>query len=203
MKFALDPLPYDYAALEPHISAQTLHFHYDKHHSTYLDKLASAIKGSPMADKSLEQIIADSEGSVFNSAAQVWNHTFYWNSMHPQGGGEPQGELAQRLQESFGSVEAFRQAFAEAAQGEFGSGWAWLVVDPDASLRVISSTDAENPVASRLTPLLTIDVWEHAYYLDYQNERAKYIKAWLDNLVNWEFAAGNLKLASQQSAASA
>ena len=203
MEFKLDPLPYDYDALEPHISGKTLHFHYDKHHRNYLDKLEKAIKGSPMADKPLEQIIADTEGAVFNSAAQVWNHTFYWNSMRPDGGGDPQGELEQALKDSFGTVDAFRQDFAEAAKGEFGSGWAWLVADPDGGLRVISSTDAENPVASSLSPLLTIDVWEHAYYLDYQNERATYIKAWLDNLVNWDFAAANLQRARQGTEASA
>lgn len=192
MEFKLEPLPYDYEALEPHISEHTMHFHYDKHHRGYMDKLERALRGSHTAEQSLEQIISHSEGDVFNFAAQVWNHSFYWNSMRPDGGGDPDDELAQRMTKDFGSVDAFKRDFAEAAKGEFGSGWAWLVVNANGELNVISSTDAENPLSSGLTPILTIDVWEHAYYLDYQSERSKYIEAYLNNLINWDFAITNL-----------
>lgn len=189
MDFQLAPLPYDYDALEPYLSARTLHFHYNRHHATYLNQLEQAIGGSVQAEHSLEEIIAESDGNIFNLAAQVWNHDFFWQSMRPGGGGSPFTTLADRLKQDFGSVANFKQRFAEAARGEFGSGWAWLVRDPDGSLRVLSTTDADNPVATGLGPLLTIDVWEHAYYLDYQNERGKYIEAFLDHLIDWHAVA--------------
>lgn len=195
MRFVLEPLPYDKSALEPHISARTLEFHYEKHHRGYLNKLETAIGGKPQAEKSLVQIIRSSDGKIFNIAAQVWNHTFYWDSMSPSGGGKPSGALAEAIERDFGGVLDFRRKFAEIATGEFGSGWAWLVRTPQGKLRVLSTTDAETPITTADVPILTCDVWEHAYYLDYQNERAKYVEAFLDHLVNWDFAAENLKRA--------
>ncbi len=191
MQFKLKPLPYDYDALEPHVGARTLKIHHGKHHQGYLDKLQKAIAGKPLAEESLETIIRKTEGDTFNFAAQVWNHDFYWQSMSPAGGGKPDGKVEELLVRDFGSVDKFRQSFAEAAKGEFGSGWAWLVADKG-KLRVKSSTDAENPLTDNQVPLLTLDVWEHAYYLDYQNERAAYIEAFLDHLINWDFACTNL-----------
>jgi Fe-Mn family superoxide dismutase len=193
MKFEIPDLPYSKKALEPHISQETLETHYEKHHKGYLKKLKKEIEGKPEAEKSLEDLIRTSEGKVFNFAAQVWNHTFYWRSMHPDGGGKPTGELRTKIEQSFGSVDEFKQAFADAATGEFGSGWAWLVVDGHGRLRVRSSSDADNPLGSAQTPLLTIDVWEHAYYLDYKNERAKYVEAVIDDLLNWDFAQENFE----------
>lgn len=193
LKFEIPPLPYAKDALEPHISARTLDFHYEKHHKGYLEKLRKAIEGKPDADKSLENLICSSDGKIFNLAAQVWNHTFYWRSMSPDGGGKPSGELLAALERTFGSFEDFKQEFAEAANGEFGSGWAWLVVDGSGRLGVRSSSDADNPLGSAQTPLLTIDVWEHAYYLDYQNERAKYVQGVIDHLLDWDFAQANLE----------
>lgn len=201
MKLELEPLPYATDALAPHISAETLDLHYGKHHRGYMKKLRTAIEDTPDADRSLEELIRTSDGDLFNNAAQVWNHAFYWKSMHPDGGGEPEGELQRALGETFGSFDAFRKAFAEAANGEFGSGWAWLVADDDGKLSVRSSSDAENPLQRGLTPLLTIDVWEHAYYVDYRNERARYVDAYLDHLVNWEFAAKNFADADRAAAA--
>ncbi len=191
MQFKLKPLPYDYDALEPHVGARTLKIHHGKHHQGYLDKLEKAMAGKPLAEESLETIIQKTEGDTFNFAAQVWNHDFDWQSMSPTGGGKPDGKVEELLVRDFGSVDKFRQLFAEAAKGEFGSGWAWLVAD-EGKLRVKSSTDAENPLADNQVPLLTLDVWEHAYYLDYQNERAAYIEAFLDHLINWDFACTNL-----------
>ncbi len=197
MKFEIPPLPYAKDALEPHISARTLEFHYEKHHKGYLDKLRKAIEDKPEAEKSLEEIIRTSEGSTFNFAAQVWNHSFYWKSLRPGGGGAPtDGELARAVESSFGSYDDFAKRLAEAAKGEFGSGWAWLVMDGQGRLRVTSSSDAENPIQSgRQVPLLTVDVWEHAYYLDYQNERGKYVQGVIDHLLNWDFALENWKKA--------
>lgn len=192
MKFELDPLPYELDALEPHISARTLDFHYNKHHKGYMSKLAAALEGKPAAEKSLEEIILDSSGGLFNNAAQVWNHTFYWKSMTPGGGGAPSGTMKELLEKHFGGFEAFKQEFASVATGEFGSGWAWLVKTEQGELEILSTHDAENPMRRGLTPLLTLDVWEHAYYLDYQNDRAQYVAVFLDNLVNWPFAEANL-----------
>jgi Fe-Mn family superoxide dismutase len=196
MAFQLPDLPYDQAALEPHISANTLSFHYGKHHQTYVTNLNNLVKDTPLADKSLEDIIRATAGDaakagVFNNAAQVYNHTFYWNSMKPNGGGKPSGDLAAKIDASFGGYDQFAEAFAQAATTQFGSGWAWLVAEGDA-LKVVKTGNAETPLSGSATPLLTIDVWEHAYYLDYQNRRPDYIKTFLVSLVNWDFAAANL-----------
>ena len=196
MKFELEALPYSEDALAPHISARTLHFHYGKHHQGYMDKLEKAIGDKPEAEKSLEEVIRGAEWSIYNFAAQVWNHDFYWKSMKPGGGGAPSGDLRQRIQADFGSVEDFKQRFAEVAKGEFGSGWAWLALH-DGRLRVLSTTDAENLLDRPQLPLLACDVWEHAYYLDYQNERARYVEAFLDHLIDWDFATENLKRATR------
>ena len=195
MKFELPPLPYDKSALEPYISARTLDFHYEKHHRGYLTKLQKLIGGKPAAEKSLVDIIRSSQGNVFNFAAQVWNHTFYWDSMRPGGGGKPKGELATAIDRDFGDYRELARQFAEAAIGEFGSGWGWLVLTPGKKLRVINSSDAENPLQTRDTPLLTVDVWEHAYYLDYQNERERYVSGFIEHLLNWEFAEKNYSAA--------
>jgi Fe-Mn family superoxide dismutase len=191
MKVELPPLPYDKSALAPYVSARTLELHYEKHHRGYLTKLEKAIRGTPMAEKSLFDIIRESEGMVFNNAAQLWNHTFYWDSMKPRGGGKPSPDFLRVVERDLGSFPEFTQQFSEAASGEFGSGWAWLVLSNSGKLRVIASHDAENPLQTNAVPLLTLDVWEHAYYVDYQNERDRYISAFLDHLVNWDFAEKN------------
>lgn len=196
MKFELPPLPYAKDALEPHLSAETVELHYEKHHKGYLEKLRKSIEGKPEAQRSLEDLIRDARGDLFNNAAQVWNHTFYWMSLRPGGGGKPGEPLLGAIESSFGSLDRFREQFAEAANGEFGSGWAWLVQDPAGRLSVRSSSDAENPLQRNLTPLLTLDVWEHAYYVDYRNERARYVEAFLDHLLNWDFVAANLARAA-------
>lgn len=188
MKFEVGPLPYAYDALEPYIGARTVEIHYTRHHKGYMSKLEGAIAGTSLADKSLEDIVASTDGNVYNFAAQVWNHAFYWSSMSPRRS-EPSPELEAAVDRDLGGIEAFKHAFSAAASGEFGSGWAWLVVKPDGKLVVLSSTDAENPIRQRNRPLLTLDVWEHAYYLDYQNERGTYIEAFLDHLINWEHAS--------------
>lgn len=193
MKFELEPLPYAMNALEPHISARTLEFHYGKHHQAYMDKLKGLLEDDPRADKSLEEIIGQSSGGIFNNAAQVWNHTFYWNSMRPDGGGDPGTALTGRLSDSFGSVQTFKDRFAEAARTAFGSGWAWLVSTPDKQLDIMVTANADTPLCYRTQPLLCIDVWEHAYYLDYQNRRPDYVDAFMAHLVNWEFAEQNLQ----------
>jgi superoxide dismutase, Fe-Mn family len=195
MKFEILPLPYPKNALAPFIGGETVELHYEKHHKGYLDKLSKLLRGKPEAELSLEELIGSARGDVFNNAAQVWNHNFYWLSMQPGGGGEPTGMLAARIDESFGSYIEFRAQFAEAAIGEFGSGWAWLVSGLDGRLLVCNSNDAENPLQRDLMPLLTIDVWEHAYYLDYRNERPRYVEMFLDHLLNWDFVATNLSLA--------
>jgi Fe-Mn family superoxide dismutase len=191
----LPPLPYPDNALDPVISANTLSFHYGKHHKTYVDNLNKLIAGTELADLSLEEIIASTAGKadkigVFNNAAQVWNHTFYWNSLSPKGGGEPPSALKQKIEASFGSVEACKKELATAATTQFGSGWAWLAQDGD-KLQVIKTGNADLPLTKGIRPLLTIDVWEHAYYLDYQNRRPDYLNAVLDKLINWGFAADN------------
>jgi Fe-Mn family superoxide dismutase len=195
MRFDLAPLPYATDALEPHLGAETLEIHYGKHHRGYLEKLRKAIQGTPEAERSLEELIRISSGDVFNNAAQIWNHDFYWQSLRPDGGGEPRGELLAGIEAAFGSFSDFRKAFAEAAIGEFGSGWAWLVQDGAGRLQVRNSSDADNPLRLEMTPLLTLDVWEHAYYLDYRNERARYVDVFLERLINWDFAAANLERA--------
>jgi tyrosyl-tRNA synthetase len=191
----LPPLPYPDNALDPVISAHTLSFHYGKHHKTYVDNLNKLVTGTDLADLSLEDVITSVAGKadkvgIFNNAAQVWNHNFYWSSLSPNGGGEPPSELKQKIEASFGSVEACKKELANAATTQFGSGWAWLVKDGD-KLQVIKTGNADLPLTRGLKPLLTIDVWEHAYYLDYQNRRADHVNAVLDKLINWGFAANN------------
>jgi Fe-Mn family superoxide dismutase len=192
----LPPLPYADNALEPVISANTIGFHYGKHHKAYFDNLNKLVTGTPFADMPLEKIILATGGqaermAIFNNAAQAWNHTFYWRSLKKGGGGEPPAALKQRIDASFGSLDACRKELATAATTQFGSGWAWLVLDGD-KLKVVKTSNAETPLATGMKPLLTIDVWEHAYYLDYQNRRADYVNAVLDKLINWGFAADNV-----------
>lgn len=195
MAFTLPALPYARDALAPHISENTLNYHYGKHHQAYVDNLNKLLDGSEQANASLEDVIRSAAGSnqgVFNNAAQVWNHTFYWHSMKPGGGGEPTGAIADAIKDAFGDYAGFKKAFAEAGATQFGSGWAWLVAK-DGKLEVRKTPNAETPVTDKgATPLLTMDVWEHAYYLDFQNARPKYIDTFLDSLVNWEFANQNL-----------
>jgi len=192
MKFALDPLPYPKNALEPHLSAETLEFHYEKHHRGYVKKLEKAIGGTPTAELPLEEIIRTSEGPVFNNAAQIWNHGFYWKCMSPKGGGKPRGDLLQAVERAFGSFDGFRKKFLEVSNAEFGSGWAWLGRSESGDLRVYATDDADNPLICDDTPLLTIDLWEHAYYIDYRNERERYVETFFDHLVAWDFVAENL-----------
>jgi len=193
--FKLPPLPYAENALEPVISARTIGFHYGKHHQGYVNNLNKLVTGTPLADQPLEAVVKATanpdQTAIFNNAAQVWNHTFYWNSLKPKGGGKPTGALAEMIDKSFGGFEQFKAEFAKAATGQFGSGWAWLVKDGD-KLAVVKTGNADNPLVHGQKPLLTVDVWEHAYYLDYQNRRADYVTAVLDGLINWDFAAQNL-----------
>jgi Fe-Mn family superoxide dismutase len=193
---ALPPLPYDQGALAPIISANTLSFHYGKHHKTYVDTLNKLIVGTEFADMPLEKIVKASshlpeQSAIFNNAAQAWNHAFYWKSLKAKGGGEPPAVLKQLMESAFGSVDACKKELSKAAVGQFGSGWAWLVKDGD-KLKILKTPDAKTPLADGPTPLLTIDVWEHAYYLDYQNRRVDYVNALIEKLANWEFAAENL-----------
>jgi Fe-Mn family superoxide dismutase len=190
MTHVLPALPYEKNALEPHISAETLEFHYGKHHQTYVTNLNNLIAGTEFENLSLEEIVKKSTGGIFNNAAQVWNHTFYWNSLSPTGGGEPTGALAEAIVAAFGSFETFKAELTKTAITTFGSGWAWLVKRDDGSLGLVSTSNAATPLTAGQTPLLTIDVWEHAYYVDYRNLRPKYVEAFW-NLVNWEFAAQN------------
>ena len=191
MPITLPELPYDRKALEPHISEETLNYHYGKHHQAYVNKLNAQIEGTNLDKANLEEIVKSSQGGVFNNSAQVWNHTFYWNCLSPQGGGRPSGELLKAIEKDFGSFEQFKQDFSVCAMSQFGSGWAWLVKEAD-TLKVISTGNAETPLTSEsLKPLLTCDVWEHAYYIDYRNARNAYLEAFW-NLVNWDFANKNL-----------
>ncbi|MBI5165026.1 MAG: superoxide dismutase [Magnetospirillum sp.] len=197
MAFELPPLPYDKSALEPHVSARTLEFHHGKHHNTYVVNLNNLTKDTDLAGKSLEEVIklaaADlpAKQPIFNNAAQVWNHTFFWNCMTSGGGGKPSGKVAERIASDFGSYEKFAEEFKQAAVTQFGSGWAWLVLD-GGKLKVIKTANADLPMAHGQKALLTVDVWEHAYYLDYQNRRPDFVQAFLDHLVNWDFVAQNL-----------
>lgn len=191
MAFELPPLPYAQDALEPHLSAHTLSFHYGKHHQAYVNKLNALTDSSDLANKSLEELIKTTDGGVFNNAAQVWNHTFYWHCMAPDAGGEPEGALADAINNTFGSFALFKAAFTEAAITHFGSGWAWLVKAADGSLRIMSTANADNPLRDGHTPLLTCDVWEHAYYLDTQNARPAYVENFWQ-CVNWVFVAEQL-----------
>lgn len=197
MSFSLPALPYADNALEPVISASTISFHYGKHHKAYVDNLNKLAEGKDWAGKSLEEVIRLSAGKadmvgVFNNAAQTWNHTFYWNCLKPNGGGAPTGKLAGLIDAAFGSLDNFKKEFANAAVTQFGSGWAWLVAEGD-TVRIMKTGNADTPLTNpALKPLLTIDVWEHAYYVDYQNRRADYVAAVIDKLLNWDFAAANL-----------
>jgi Fe-Mn family superoxide dismutase len=188
MVHQLPELPYAKNALEPHISAETVEFHYGKHHQTYVTNLNNLIKGTEFENASLEEIVLKSSAGVFNNAAQVWNHTFYWNCLSPNGGGEPSGALAAAINAKFGSFAAFKEEFAKVAIGTFGSGWGWLVKNADGSVELMSTSNAGTPMTSGKTALLTCDVWEHAYYIDYRNLRPKYVEAFW-NLVNWDFVA--------------
>ncbi len=192
MSFSLPELPYAKNALEPHISAETLEYHYGKHHQTYVDKLNGLIDGTELAGKSLEEVVRASSGGVFNNAAQVWNHSFYWHCLSPNGGGEPSGRLAELISRDFGSFAEFKKQFTDTAINTFGSGWAWLVQNPDGKLALVSTSNAQTPLTSEAKPLLTCDVWEHAYYVDYRNARPKYVEAFW-NLVNWSFVESQLK----------
>ncbi|NYT83012.1 superoxide dismutase [Fe] [Alcaligenaceae bacterium] len=191
MAFTLPPLPYALDALAPTISKETLEFHHGKHHQAYVTNLNNLIAGTEFENASLEDIIKKSSGGVFNNAAQVWNHTFYWNSMSPNGGGEPTGALLEGIKSKWGSVEGFKDAFNKSAAGNFGSGWTWLVKKSDGSLDIVNTSNAATPLTTSDVPLFTCDVWEHAYYIDYRNARPKYLESFW-NLVNWEFAASNL-----------
>ena len=192
----LPPLPYAESALDPVISANTLGFHYGKHHKGYVDNLNKLIAGTELTGLSLEQLVRETAGkadhvAIFNNAAQIWNHTFYWRSLRAKGGGEPPAALRQKIESAFGSVDGCRKELATAATTQFGSGWAWLVLEGD-KLKVVKTGNAETPLTQGARPLLTVDVWEHAYYLDYQNRRVDYVNAVLDKLINWGFAADNL-----------
>jgi len=191
MAFELPPLPYEMDALAPHISKETLEYHYGKHHQTYVTNLNNLVEGTDDANASLEDIILKAEGGLFNNAAQVWNHSFYWASMSPDGGGEPTGEVADKINGAFGSYADFREGFVKAATTQFGSGWAWLV-DNGGTLEIMQTANADLPMKHGAKALLTIDVWEHAYYIDFRNARPNYINTFMDSLVNWDFVAQNL-----------
>lgn len=192
MTFTLPPLPYAMDALAPHISKETLEYHYGKHHSTYVTNLNKLVADTDFATMSLEEVIKKSSGGIFNNAAQVWNHTFYWNCLSPNGGGEPTGKLADAINKAFGSFAAFKEQFTQAAISTFGSGWAWLVEDKSNHLKIISTSNAGLPMTDDLKALMTCDVWEHAYYIDYRNSRPNYMNAFWE-LVNWDFVANNLR----------
>lgn len=191
MTFTLPELPYAMDALAPHISKETLEYHYGKHHQTYVTNLNKLVEGTESATLSLEALVKTSSAGVFNNAAQVWNHSFYWECLSPNGGGEPTGALLEAINRAFGSFAAFKEQFTQASITTFGSGWGWLAQDADGQLKIISTSNAANPMTSGLTPLLTCDVWEHAYYIDYRNRRPDYLNAFWA-LVNWDFVASNL-----------
>ncbi len=200
MAYQLPTLPYEQNALEPHISAETLGFHHGKHHASYVSKYNAAVEGTELDSKSIEDVIKAiagdaSKSGLFNNAAQAWNHSFYWQCMKPNGGGKPSGDLAAKIDADFGSYDKFVEAFKSAGGTQFGSGWAWLVLD-NGTLKVTKTLNAGNPITEGVTPLLTMDVWEHAYYLDYQNRRPDYITTFLDKLVNWDFVAQNMAAAA-------
>ena len=192
MAFELPALPYPQDALEPHISGETLEYHYGKHHKTYVDKLNGLAEGTDLANKTLEEVIRSSEGGVFNNAAQIWNHTFYWNCLSPTGGGAPDGAVADAIDAAFGSFDAFKDEFTNSAVNNFGSSWTWLVKKADGGLAIVNTSNAGTPLTDEgVTPLLTVDLWEHAYYIDYRNARPKYMEAFWA-LVNWAFVNANL-----------
>ena len=190
MTHVLPPLPFAKDALDPVISAETIDFHYGKHHQAYVTNLNNLVPGTAFENASLEDIVMQADGGIFNNAAQVWNHTFYWNGLSPDGGGEPTGALGAAIDKAFGTFAAFKEAFIKSAVGNFGSGWTWLVKNGDGSVSIVNTSNAANPLRDGMTPLLTIDVWEHAYYIDYRNARPKYLgEIW--KLVNWDFVASN------------
>ena len=191
MKHELPELPYPSNALEPHISAETLAFHHGKHHRTYVDKLNELIAGTPYEKSTLEEIIRNASGGIFNNAAQIWNHSFYWNCLSPDGGGAPTGKIAERIDNHWGAFEKFQGELTQSAVTNFGSGWTWLVQNGQGELEIVNTSNAGTPLTDGKTPILTIDVWEHAYYIDYRNARPKYVEAYW-NLVNWDFANRNL-----------
>lgn len=190
MAFELPPLPYAKDALAPTLSEETLEFHYGKHHNTYVVNLNKLVEGTEYADMSLEDVVKKSSGGIFNNAAQIWNHTFYWNSMSPNGGGEPTGALADAINSAFGSFDEFKAAFNQSAATNFGSGWTWLCKNSQGGLEIVNTSNAGCPITEGYTPLLTVDVWEHAYYIDFRNARPKYLESFW-TLANWEFAANN------------
>ncbi len=190
MAHELPALPYAQDALAPTISAETLEYHYGKHHQTYVTNLNNLVPGTEFENASLEEIIMKASGGVFNNAAQVWNHTFYWNCLSPNGGGAPSGALADAINAAFGSFDDFKSKFAASAAGNFGSGWTWLVKNSDGSVEIVNTSNAANPMTDGKTPLLTVDVWEHAYYIDYRNARPKYLES-IWNIINWDFVAKN------------
>lgn len=192
MAFDLPPLPYEMDALEPYISRETIEYHYGKHHKAYVTNLNNLTAGSEYATKSLEEVIRTSNGGIFNNAAQVWNHTFYWNCLSHNGGGEPKGALMDAINKTFGNFGSFKEEFTSVAVKTFGSGWAWLVKKPDGNLAIVSTSNAATPLTTEDKPLLTCDVWEHAYYIDYRNARPEYLDAFW-NLVNWDFVSVNFK----------
>ncbi|CAB4697439.1 MAG: superoxide dismutase [Fe] [Actinobacteria bacterium] len=191
MAFELPPLPYAKDALAPHISEETLEYHYGKHHQTYVTNLNKMVEGTDFENSSLEEVIMGSEAAVFNNSAQIWNHTFYWSSMAPDGGGAPTGEVADAINSAFGSYDTFVEKFKEAATTQFGSGWAWLV-DAGSGLEIMKTANADLPMKHNAKALLTIDVWEHAYYIDFRNARPNYIGTFVDSLINWDFVAANM-----------
>ncbi|MGB1270811.1 MAG: Fe-Mn family superoxide dismutase [Endozoicomonas sp.] len=190
MAFELPALPYERDALEPHISRETLDYHYGKHHKTYVDKLNGLVAGTELESKSLEDIVKSSKGGIFNNSAQIWNHTFYWNCLSPNGGGQASGKLSEAINKAFGSFDDFVAKFNEMAVNNFGSSWTWLVKNADGSVEIVNTSNAATPLTTSQKPLLTCDLWEHAYYIDYRNVRPDYLKAFW-SLVNWEFAASN------------
>ncbi|HRO61624.1 MAG TPA: Fe-Mn family superoxide dismutase [Burkholderiaceae bacterium] len=192
MEHKLPPLPYATDALEPHMSKETFEYHYGKHHQAYVTNLNNLIKGTEFENASLEDIVRKSQGGIFNNAAQVWNHTFFWNCMKPNGGGKPSGALAKAIDAKWGSFDGFKEAFSKSAVGNFGSGWTWLVGKGDGSVDIANTSNAATPLTGSDKPLLTIDVWEHAYYIDHRNARPKFVETFLNSLVNWEFAEKNL-----------
>jgi Fe-Mn family superoxide dismutase len=192
MQHELPPLPYAMDALAPHISKETFEFHYGKHHQAYVTNLNNLIKGTEFENANLEDIIKKSSGGIFNNSAQVWNHTFFWHSMKPGGGGQPTGKVADAINKKWGSYDAFKEAFSKSAVGNFGSGWTWLVKKPDGSVDIANTSNAGTPLTTADKALITIDVWEHAYYIDYRNARPKFVETYLTSLVNWEFANKNL-----------
>ena len=191
MEHTLPPLPYAMDALAPHISKETFEYHYGKHHQAYATNLNNLIKGTEFENASLEDIVRKSSGGIFNNAAQVWNHSFFWNSMKPNGGGEPTGALADAIKAKWGSFDAFKEAFTKSAVRNFGSGWTWLVKKPDGSVDIVNTSNAGTTLTSADKALLTIDVWEHAYYIDFRNARPKFVETFLASLANWDFAAKN------------